>query len=136
MTNDEQRADHRHDDHADRRPPPRRGNGPTLDKQYGRQAGFLTKLTTGTGAFNILGYRKIYYAVSGALVDRLDPADHLPRLPVRHRLRRRHHPAVPAERRARPSPPPRSPRSSPRRPASSRTRCRPSATRSRSVRRP
>ena len=30
---------------------------------------------------------------------RLDPADHLPRLPVRHRLRRRYHPAVPAERR-------------------------------------
>ena len=26
----------------------------TLDKQYGRQAGFLTKLTTGTGAFNVL----------------------------------------------------------------------------------
>ena len=40
----------------------------TLDKQYGRQAGFVTKLTTGTGAFNILGYRKVYYAVSGALV--------------------------------------------------------------------
>ncbi len=40
----------------------------TLDKQYGRQAGFLTKLTTGTGAFNVLGYRKVYYAVSGVLV--------------------------------------------------------------------
>ena len=43
-------------------------NRATRDKQYGRQAGFLTKLTTGTGAFNILGYRKVYYAVSAALV--------------------------------------------------------------------
>ncbi len=41
---------------------------PTLDKHYGRQASFLTKLSTGTGAFNILGRRKIYYAVSGTLV--------------------------------------------------------------------
>ena len=41
---------------------------PTLDKHYGRQAGFLTKLSTGTGAFNILGHRKVYYAVSGTLV--------------------------------------------------------------------
>jgi preprotein translocase subunit SecF len=40
----------------------------TLDKQYGRKASFLTRLTTGTGAFNVLGYRKVYYAVSGALV--------------------------------------------------------------------
>jgi len=43
-------------------------NRPTMDKQYGRQAGFVSKLTTGTGAFNVLGYRKIYYAVSGVLV--------------------------------------------------------------------
>lgn len=43
-------------------------NRASRDKQYGRQAGFITKLTTGTGAFNILGYRKIYYAVSGVLV--------------------------------------------------------------------
>ena len=62
---------------------------PTKDKQYGRQAGFLSRLTTGTGAFNILGYRKVYYAVSGGSGDRLHPADRLPRLPVRHRLRRR-----------------------------------------------
>jgi len=41
---------------------------PTKDKQYGRQAGFLSRLTTGTGAFNILGYRKVYYAVSAVLV--------------------------------------------------------------------
>jgi preprotein translocase subunit SecF len=41
---------------------------PSLDKQYGRQASFLTKLSTGTGAFNVLGRRKIYYAVSGTLV--------------------------------------------------------------------
>ena len=41
---------------------------PSLDKHYGRQASFLTKLSTGTGAFNILGRRKIYYAVSGTLV--------------------------------------------------------------------
>ncbi len=40
----------------------------TLDKQFGRRAGVLTRLSTGTGAFNILGHRKIYYAVSGALV--------------------------------------------------------------------
>jgi len=40
----------------------------TLDKQYGRQAGFVGKLTTGTGAFNILGHRNVYYAVSGVLV--------------------------------------------------------------------
>ncbi|MGS0688458.1 protein translocase subunit SecF [Nakamurella sp. GG22] len=39
-----------------------------MDKQYGRRAGVLTRLSTGTGAFNILGHRKIYYAVSGALV--------------------------------------------------------------------
>ena len=71
---------------------------PTMDKQYGRQAGFLSRLSTGTGAFNILGHRKVYYAVSGGAGDRLDPADRLPRLPVRHRLRRRHHAAVPAQR--------------------------------------
>ena len=40
----------------------------TLDKQYGRQAGVLTRLSTGTGAFNILGKRKVYYAVSGTLI--------------------------------------------------------------------
>ena len=40
----------------------------TSDKQYGRQAGFVSKLTTGTGAFNILGHRKVYYLVSGILV--------------------------------------------------------------------
>ncbi|MET0865037.1 MAG: protein translocase subunit SecF [Nakamurella sp.] len=40
----------------------------TSDKQYGRQAGFISKLTTGTGAFNILGRRKIYYLVSTILV--------------------------------------------------------------------
>jgi len=38
------------------------------DKHYGRQAGFLTRLSTGTGAFNILGRRRIYYIVSGTLV--------------------------------------------------------------------
>jgi preprotein translocase subunit SecF len=43
-------------------------NVATMDKQYGRQAGVLTRLSTGTGAFNILGHRKVYYAVSGALV--------------------------------------------------------------------
>ena len=43
-------------------------NTATLDKQYGRQAGVLTRLSTGTGAFNILGKRKIYYAVSATLV--------------------------------------------------------------------
>lgn len=40
----------------------------TSDKQYGRQAGFISRLTTGTGAFNILGRRKVYYAVSGVLL--------------------------------------------------------------------
>ena len=43
-------------------------NRATLDKQYGRQAGFISRLSTGTGAFNILGRRKIYYIVSGTLV--------------------------------------------------------------------
>jgi preprotein translocase subunit SecF len=43
-------------------------NAATLDKQYGRQAGVLTRLSTGTGAFNILGRRKIYYVVSATLV--------------------------------------------------------------------
>ncbi len=43
-------------------------NSATLDKQYGRQAGVLTRLSTGTGAFNILGRRKVYYAVSATLV--------------------------------------------------------------------
>ena len=37
----------------------------TADKQCGRQAGFLSRLSTGTGAFNMLGHRKVYYAVSG-----------------------------------------------------------------------
>ncbi|MEP6561345.1 MAG: protein translocase subunit SecF [Nakamurella sp.] len=40
----------------------------TSDKQYGRQAGFISRLTTGTGAFNILGHRKTYYLVSTTLV--------------------------------------------------------------------
>ncbi len=40
----------------------------TADKQYGRQAGFITKLSTGTGAFDILGPRRIYYIVSTVLV--------------------------------------------------------------------
>lgn len=38
------------------------------DKQYGRESGFFTRLSTGTGAFGILGRRKIYYIVSSALV--------------------------------------------------------------------
>ena len=48
-----------------RRRSPRRRRSAAKDKQYGRQAGFISRLTTGTGAFNILGHRKIYYAVSG-----------------------------------------------------------------------
>jgi len=40
----------------------------TGDKQYGRQASFLSRLSTGTGAFNILGRRRIYYIVSTVLV--------------------------------------------------------------------
>lgn len=40
----------------------------TGDKLYGRQAGFLSRLSTGTGAFNILGRRKVYYIVSSVLV--------------------------------------------------------------------
>ncbi|HEY5881904.1 MAG TPA: protein translocase subunit SecF [Nakamurella sp.] len=40
----------------------------TADKQYGRQASFLSRLSTGTGAFNILGRRRIYYIVSTVLV--------------------------------------------------------------------
>jgi preprotein translocase subunit SecF len=40
----------------------------TADKQFGRQAGFVSRLSTGTGAFNVLGPRKIYYIVSTALV--------------------------------------------------------------------
>lgn len=40
----------------------------TADKQFGRQAGFVSRLSTGTGAFNILGPRRIYYIVSTALV--------------------------------------------------------------------
>ncbi len=41
---------------------------PSPDKLYGRDASFISKLTTGTGAFNILGPRKIYYVVSSTLV--------------------------------------------------------------------
>ena len=63
-----------------------------LGQAYGRQAGFLSRLSTGTGAFNILGRRKIYYIVSGRAGGRLDPADRVPRLPLRDRFRRRHHP--------------------------------------------
>jgi preprotein translocase subunit SecF len=40
----------------------------TGDKQYGRQAGFLSRLSTGTGAFNIMGRRRVYYIVSTVLV--------------------------------------------------------------------
>jgi len=40
----------------------------TGDKQYGRQAGFFSRLSTGTGAFGVLGRRKIYYIVSTVLV--------------------------------------------------------------------
>jgi preprotein translocase subunit SecF len=40
----------------------------TGDKQYGRQAGFFSRLSTGTGAFGILRRRKIYYIVSTVLV--------------------------------------------------------------------
>ena len=38
------------------------------EKQRGRQASVLNRLSTGTGAFNVLGHRKVYYMVSGALV--------------------------------------------------------------------
>ncbi len=41
---------------------------PSSDKLYGRRAGFLSRLSTGTGAFNILGHRKVYYIVSTTLV--------------------------------------------------------------------
>lgn len=40
----------------------------TADKQYGRRSGFFTRLSTGTGAFGVLGRRKIYYIVSTVLV--------------------------------------------------------------------
>lgn len=43
-------------------------NTATLDKQFGRQAGVLTRLSTGTGAFGVLGKRRIYYLVSTTLV--------------------------------------------------------------------
>ncbi len=38
------------------------------EKQATSRAGIFSRLSTGTGAFNILGRRKVYYAVSGALV--------------------------------------------------------------------
>jgi preprotein translocase subunit SecF len=38
------------------------------EKHRGRQGSVINRLSTGTGAFNVLGHRKIYYAVSGALV--------------------------------------------------------------------
>lgn len=43
-------------------------SGATGDKQYGRRAGFLSRLSTGTGAFPILRHRKVYYIVSTVLV--------------------------------------------------------------------
>jgi len=52
----------------DDNPSPLSVHQPSPDKLYGRDAGFISKLTTGTGAFNILGPRKIYYIVSTALV--------------------------------------------------------------------
>jgi preprotein translocase subunit SecF len=48
--------------------PAARSAGATGDKKYGRQAGFLSRLSTGTGAFGILRRRKIYYIVSTVLV--------------------------------------------------------------------
>ena len=48
--------------------PAARSAGATGDKKYGRQAGFLSRLSTGTGAFGILRRRKIYYIVSSVLV--------------------------------------------------------------------
>ncbi len=37
-------------------------------RSKGQSVGFFEKLSTGTGAFNILGPRRVYYIVSGALV--------------------------------------------------------------------
>ncbi len=70
MTNDQSGAtggagidSTRHDD-----PGPLAVHKPSPDKLYGRDASFVSKLTTGTGAFNILGHRKTYYIVSTSLV--------------------------------------------------------------------
>ena len=52
---------------------------------------FLSRLTTGTGAFDIIGRRRYYYLFSTIPGGRLDPDDRVPRLQPRHRLRRRHH---------------------------------------------
>ncbi|HYN72488.1 MAG TPA: protein translocase subunit SecF [Nakamurella sp.] len=53
----------RHDD-----PGPLAVHKPPPDKLYGRDASFVSKLTTGTGAFDILGHRKTYYIVSTTVV--------------------------------------------------------------------
>ncbi len=77
--------------------------------------GFFIRLYTGTGAFDVIGRRKVWFVVSGLIVAHRDRGHRHPRLHVRHRLQGRHH-RVDARRR-RESPPSRSKTSSARRSA-------------------
>ena len=52
--------------------------------------GFFVRLYTGTGAFDVVGKRKLWYAISGVIVAICARQHRAPRLHLRHRLRGRH----------------------------------------------
>ena len=66
---------------------------PSLEYDAARRTphhGFFTRLYTGTGAFEVVGRRKLWFAVSGADRRDRDRQHRVPRLHLRHRLRGRH----------------------------------------------
>ncbi len=73
---------------------------PTTARRRGA-AGFFTRLYTGTGAFDIVGRRKLWYVLFGTLVLVCVGVDRVPRVQPGHRLHRRHPDPVPGRRRGR-----------------------------------
>ena len=72
----------------------------TTVRRDGRaRAGFLTRLYTGTGAFDVVGKRKLWYALFGTLVLVCIGSIVFRGLQPGHRLHRRHAGAVPGGRR-------------------------------------
>ena len=65
--------------------------GPRRARRLGApRHGFFVRLYTGTGAFEVIGRRKLWYAISGADRRDRDRQHRAARLHLRHRLRGRH----------------------------------------------
>ena len=85
-------AKHSTDQNDSHREPSRRQNPPRIDGLPGLpKHGVLTRLYTGTGAFDVIGRRKVWFAVSGVIFAIAIASILIRGFSLRHRLPGWHH---------------------------------------------